>query len=178
MRIPASYVPRSAPQANDTTKSEALLTEPSTAAVSCTDSVVDCATESVVVIEDDKDARELLARLISRQGLKAIQCDSAMRGVQEAKERLPVAITLDIQMEDFDGWHALKILKNDPQLCHIPVIVLTVVDDKARALKLGAFDYLTKPVDTEEFQLAIEKCRSIYQTGNSAYDKGTELSPV
>ena len=177
MRIPAVYVPNSPPQANDTTQNEPVI-EQSTVAVSCSDCVVDCATDSVVVIEDDKNASELLARLISRQGLKAIQCDNALKGIKEAKQRRPIAITLDIQMEDLDGWGTLKILKNDPQLCNIPVIVLTVVDDKARALKLGAFDYLTKPLDIEEFQATIGKCRSIYQTGNAVREIGTELSPV
>jgi len=132
-----------------------------------------------VVIEDDRDGSELLARLISKQGLKAIQCDNAVKGIIEARQRLPLAITLDIQMEGIDGWHTLKILKDDPQLCTIPVIVLTIVDDKARALKLGAFEFLTKPLDIEEFQAAIEKCRSNRQTGHAAScEKETELSPA
>ncbi|PYS00166.1 MAG: hypothetical protein DMG15_14705 [Acidobacteria bacterium] len=182
MRIPTTYVPRNADQLNDPTKSEPVLEKPggpSTEAVSSVHCVVDSATDSVVVIEDDRDGSELLARLISKQGLKAIQCDNAVKGIIEARQRLPLAITLDIQMEGIDGWHTLKILKDDPQLCTIPVIVLTIVDDKARALKLGAFEFLTKPLDIEEFQAAIEKCRSNRQTGHAAScEKETELSPA
>ena len=169
MRIPASYVPQAAPPADDTAKPAppVLADKPKPA------SSADC----VVVIEDDKDARELLARLISKQGLRAIQCDTALKGIKEAKERAPLAITLDIQMQDLDGWHTLKILKDDPQLCDIPVIVHTIVDDKARALKLGAFDYLSKPLDIEEFQAAVEKCKSIYEIRRAVPETEPELSP-
>ena len=131
-----------------------------------------------MVIEDDKDGSELLARLISRLGLKAIQCDDGLKGIKQAKQRTPIAITLDIQMEDLDGWHTLKILKSDPRLCDIPVIVVTVVDDKARALELGAFGYLAKPVAAEELEALLQKCRTICRTRNAVFEETVDLSSV
>ncbi len=175
MRIPAKCMP-DAISRSDRTTTEPIPAEASKNNISCSDCIVDCSTQSVVIIEDDKDGSELLARLISRQGLRAIQCDNALKGIEEARQRRPIAITLDIQMEDLDGWDALKIFKDDPQLCDIPVIVLTIVEDKARALKLGAFDYLTKPLDLDKFQASIERCKLMYQSTDSACEKGSELS--
>ena len=174
MRIPAKYTPAGALPSNGIVKSRLAAVQPSTAAVSRADGVADC----VVVIEDDKDGSELLARLMSKLGLKAIQCDDALKGIKQAKQRTPIAITLDIQMEDLDGWHTLKILKSDPQLCDIPVIVVTVVDDKARALELGAFGYLRKPVDAEQLQAVLEECRAICRTRNAVCENATDLFPV
>jgi len=174
MRIPAKYTPDGALPTNGIVKSRPAAVQQSNAAVSRADDVPD----SVVVIEDDKDGSELLARLISRLGLKAIQCDDALKGIKQAKQRTPIAITLDIQMEDLDGWHTLKILKSDPRLCDIPVIVVTVVDDKARALELGAFGYLAKPVAAEELEALLQKCRTICRTRNAVFEETVDLSSV
>ena len=58
----------------------------------------------------------------------------------------PAAITLDVMMPDVDGWSVLAALKAEPDLAHIPVIMLTIVEDKNLGLALGADDYLTKPI--------------------------------
>jgi len=61
----------------------------------------------------------------------------------------PAAITLDIMMPDLDGWTVLTAIKGDPDLAHIPVILMTIVDEKTRGYALGAADYLVKPVTRE-----------------------------
>ena len=63
-------------------------------------------------------------------------------------------------MDELDGWSTLKLLKSDPMLSDTPVILLTVVDEKTRGMKLGAFDYLTKPLEIDQFQAVIEKCKA------------------
>jgi len=64
-----------------------------------------------------------------------------------AHEIHPAAITLDVIMPDMDGWTVLQVLKADPELHKIPVIMLSMIDDRTRGYSLGAVDYLTKPVD-------------------------------
>jgi CheY-like chemotaxis protein len=69
-------------------------------------------------------------------------------------------ITLDVMMPGLDGWDVLKELKADPALADIPVIMLTMLDESDRGYRLGAADYMTKPVDRERMKLLLEKYRS------------------
>ena len=71
-----------------------------------------------------------------------------------AREVKPIAITLDVVMPELDGWTVLSALKGDPELASIPVIMVTITDEKQRAFALGATGYLTKPIDrTKLFSL-------------------------
>jgi len=117
----------------------------------------------VVVIDDDQATRDLLRRSLIRNGFSVIECRSAQEGIKVARRSRPLAITLDVQMQDLDGWDVLKIVKNDPDLCDIPVVLVTIVDEKPRGIAMGAFDYLTKPIDLEQFQVVIGRCRSVRQ---------------
>ncbi len=115
-------------------------------------------TSPVVVIDDDADTRELLSWLLTRQGLHPIACSSGRGGLEAIRQHRPVAITLDVQMDGIDGWTVLEILKKDPELADIPVIMVTVGDEPQRGLELGAFDYLTKPLNRAAFQRAVRRC--------------------
>ena len=64
-----------------------------------------------------------------------------------ARQLRPDAITLDVMMPGMDGWAVLAALKSDPDLADIPVVMVTIVDDKRLGYSLGASDYLTKPID-------------------------------
>ena len=76
---------------------------------------------------------------------------SRRRGGQEGlrlvRELRPAAVTLDIMMPDLDGWTVLAAIKGDPELAGIPVVLMSIVDQKNRGYALGAADYLVKPVD-------------------------------
>jgi CheY-like chemotaxis protein len=77
---------------------------------------------------------------------------TAANGIQalaRARNDRPDAITLDVMMPDIDGWTVLAAIKGDPTLADIPVILITIVDEKQRGYTLGAADYLVKPVDRE-----------------------------
>ena len=151
MRIPANYAPQIAHETCTTAEGPSVPQTPAASA-----SGKDC----VVVIDDDKNTCELLVRLLSKQGFRAIECKSGFEGIEAARQTRPLAITLDIQMDELDGWSTLKLLKSDPMLSDTPVILLTVVDEKTRGMKLGAFDYLTKPLEIDQFQAVIEKCKA------------------
>jgi len=76
-----------------------------------------------------------------------------------AKQVRPVLITLDVVMPDCDGWSILSKLKADSELSKVPVIMVTIVDNEAKGLDLGASNYLIKPVDRERLAVLIEKHR-------------------
>ena len=115
-------------------------------------------TPPVVVIDDDADARELLSWLLTRQRLHPILCSSGGEGLEAIRQHRPVAITLDVQMDGTDGWTVLETLKKDPELADIPVIMVSVVDEAQRGREMGAFDYLTKPLNTAAFTRAVHRC--------------------
>jgi PAS domain S-box-containing protein len=102
---------------------------------------------TVLVIDDDPAVRELMARFLGKEGYEVVAASTGDEGLRLAHEVRPVAITLDVMMPGEDGWSVLTRLKADPQTCDIPVVLLTIVDDRGRGYALGAADYLTKPID-------------------------------
>ena len=103
----------------------------------------------VLVIDDDETVRDLMYRFLVREGFSVITAANGIEGLKRAREAHPAAITLDVMMPDLDGWTVLAALKGDPTLADIPVILVTILDEKARGFALGATDYMVKPVDRE-----------------------------
>ncbi len=104
---------------------------------------------TVLVIDDDPTVRDLMDRFLVKQGFSVITAASGIEGLRLAREARPAAITLDVMMPDLDGWTVLAALKGDPALAGIPVILVTIVDEKARGYSLGATDYMVKPIERE-----------------------------
>ena len=102
---------------------------------------------TVLVIDDDAAVRDLLQRLLAREGFRVLPAAGGEEGLRLARARAPDAITLDVLMPGMDGWAVLAALKADPALADVPVVMLTIADDKALGFSLGAVEYLTKPVD-------------------------------
>jgi CheY-like chemotaxis protein len=103
--------------------------------------------DTVLVIDDDIEACEIIERYLSKDGFNIVTATSGEEGLRLAHKLQPVAITLDVVMPDMDGWSVLRALKVDPVLHTIPVVMLTMIDDQTKAYSLGATDYITKPVD-------------------------------
>ncbi len=101
----------------------------------------------VLVIDDDPAVRDLVARSLVKEGFAVETASGGEESLRRARELRPDAVTLDVMMSDVDGWTVLSELKNDPDLMQIPVVMLTIVDDRNRGFTLGAADYLTKPID-------------------------------
>ena len=78
-----------------------------------------------------------------------VTADGGREGLRLARELHPAAITLDVMMPDIDGWTVLAAIKGDPELADIPVILMTILDEKNRGYALGATDYMVKPVDRD-----------------------------
>jgi PAS domain S-box-containing protein len=103
----------------------------------------------VLAIDDDPNVVYLLKENLADAGYRVVGAANAEDGLQKARELLPRAITLDIIMPGTDGWQVLHALKTDPLTRDIPVILLTVVDQKHLGFRLGAADYVIKPFDRE-----------------------------
>jgi len=114
---------------------------------------------TVLVIDDDATVHDLMRRLLSKEGLHMVAAASGEEALQLAKAIRPVAITLDVLMPGMDGWAVLTALKADPALADIPVIVLTIVDDKRMGYALGAAEYVTKPIDRERLAVLLQQYR-------------------
>jgi len=114
---------------------------------------------SVLVIDDDPGARDLMERSLTKEGFTVVTAAGGEEGLEAARQIRPAAITLDVMMPGKDGWAVLKELKTDPALRDIPVIMVTMIDDKTMGYTLGAAEYLTKPVDRDELCQILRKYR-------------------
>jgi signal transduction histidine kinase/CheY-like chemotaxis protein/HAMP domain-containing protein len=104
---------------------------------------------AVLIIDDDATVRELMTRHLEREGFTVLTAANGIEGLARAREFHPAAITLDVMMPDLDGWAVLTALKGDPTLADIPVILVTIVDEKQRGYALGAVEYMVKPIDRD-----------------------------
>jgi CheY-like chemotaxis protein len=109
------------------------------------------------VIDDDASARDLVTRFLEKQGLEVIGAADGAAGLKAARARRPDVITLDVVMPGLDGWAVLTALKGDPVTAEIPVVMLSMVDEKNLAFALGASDYLTKPIDRDHLAMVLRK---------------------
>jgi CheY-like chemotaxis protein len=115
---------------------------------------------TVLVIDDDPVVRDLMQRFLSKEGLRVVTAADGKEGLGLAKELRPDAITLDVLMPGMDGWTVLTALKADPVLAEIPVIMITIVDEKQAGYALGVADYLTKPIDWKRLTAILQNYES------------------
>ena len=113
----------------------------------------------VLVIDDEAAVRDLMQRFLTREGFRVVTASSGEEGLQRARELRPDAITLDVMMPGLDGWAVLSALKADAAVADIPVVMLTIVDDRNLGYALGASDYLTKPIDRERLTAVLRQHR-------------------
>src|SRR5882724_394678 len=115
--------------------------------------------ETILVIDDDPSVRDLMSRFLTKLNFNVVVAANGEEGIRLAKHVHPLLITLDVVMPDCDGWAVLNRLKSDSKLAEIPVIMVTVVDNEAMGLELGASNYLIKPVDRDRLAVLVEKHR-------------------
>jgi signal transduction histidine kinase/CheY-like chemotaxis protein len=104
---------------------------------------------TVLVIDDDPDVIHLLEEDLADAGYHIVGATDGLEGLEKARTLEPLAVILDILMSPKDGWQVLHELKTDVATRSIPVIVLSIVDNKELGYRLGAFDYLMKPFDRD-----------------------------
>ena len=111
----------------------------------------DAVSGTVLAIDDDPTVHDLLRRTLSAHGFRVESAYSGEEGLRLARRLHPQAITLDVMMPGMDGWTVLLSLKAIPELADIPVVMLTIADNKNLGYSLGAAEFLTKPLDRRRF---------------------------
>ena len=106
----------------------------------------------MLVIDDEETVRDLMRRFLTREGFEIVTARDGTEGLALARELKPTLITLDVLMPGLDGWSVLESLKADPELAGIPVVMLTILDDKNKGYSLGATEFVTKPIDRQRLR--------------------------
>jgi DNA-binding response OmpR family regulator len=114
---------------------------------------------TILAIDDDPTIHDLLKRFLTKQGFNVTTATSGAEGLRLAREIAPEAITLDVMMPGMDGWAVLTALKAHPKTANIPVVMMTMVDDRNLGYALGASDYLLKPIDQRNLGSVLDKYR-------------------
>jgi signal transduction histidine kinase/ActR/RegA family two-component response regulator len=120
--------------------------------------------DTILVIDDDPSVRDLMSRFLTKLNFHVVAAANGEEGLRLARQIRPLLITLDVVMPECDGWAVLNRLKSDSKLAQIPVIMVTVVDNEAMGLDLGASNYLVKPVDRDRLAVLVEKHRNTRST--------------
>ena len=113
----------------------------------------------VLVVDDDELARDLMGRYLMREGFQVRTAASGPEALELAQQLKPRVITLDVMMPGMDGWAVLKALKSHPELQDIPVVMVTMIDNRSMGYALGASEFITKPVSREQLAAVLAKYR-------------------
>jgi signal transduction histidine kinase/ActR/RegA family two-component response regulator len=108
----------------------------------------------VLIIDDESAARDLVRRSLARLSFSTRSAADGRQGLRLARMLSPALILLDIRLPDLSGWLVLEALKSDPATADIPVVVLSIEDDRGRSLALGAREHLLKPADRDALAAA------------------------
>ncbi len=130
----------------------------------------------ILIVDDDERNRLLFKVILKKEGYETIEAENGEEGIKKVLEEKPDVILMDVMMPVMDGFTATKKLKSDDRTKHIPVIILTALnerEEKLKGIESGANDFLTKPVDTKELLLRIKNHLKIkaYQDFLSNYNK-------
>ncbi len=111
----------------------------------------------VLVVEDDPKAAKLLSLYLTEAGFAVEFANAGEVGLEKVRTLRPAVITLDILMQGLDGWEFLSRLKDDHKIAHIPVVIVSIIDEPGKGFALGAAEYLVKPVNRDDVISAV--CR-------------------
>jgi PAS domain S-box-containing protein len=112
---------------------------------------------NVLVVDDDPVVHDVLAATLGKEGYHLTHARDGLEALNIMRANPPDIVTLDVMMPKVDGWSVLGIMKSEAQLEHIPVIMLTIVDDRNLGFSLGASEYMTKPIDRNRLIALIQK---------------------
>jgi signal transduction histidine kinase/DNA-binding response OmpR family regulator len=103
----------------------------------------------ILVVDDDANIRELLTQEFTEAGYAVATAADGRAAVQEVRRRRPDLVVLDVMMPEMNGFDVAAVLRNDPETADIPIVILSIVQDRERGFRLGVDRYLTKPIDTD-----------------------------
>ena len=111
----------------------------------------------IVVIDDDRQSVDLLTAYLESADFEVTSAHDGLSGLEAVRRAPPVAVVLDIRLPRMDGWEVLRCLQADPETKQIPVIIVSVLDERARGLSLGAAHYLVKPVNRQDLLVSLAR---------------------
>jgi adenylate cyclase len=144
LRVPARYGDRAIEYVPAPVKVPAVSGDPRAAA-------------TVLVVDDDPTAHELIGDMLAKEGYRILHTTNGRDALDIARRERPDAITLDVLMPQMDGWSVLTALKGDPDLCDIPVVIVTILHERSIGFALGANGFLSKPVERSRLSALINR---------------------
>ncbi len=115
---------------------------------------------SILIVEDDLAFAKLLMEKIRERGFAAVVADNGLSAVALAEEYLPSAIILDVMLPGMDGWGVIQHLTDNLRTRHIPIHCITCLDERQKALRMGAIGFTTKPLTKEQLELVLSDIES------------------
>jgi signal transduction histidine kinase/CheY-like chemotaxis protein len=112
---------------------------------------------TVLVVDDDPTVHDLLAATLAKEGHRVLHARDGAEALDILRKTPPDIVTLDVMMPKVDGWSVLGTMKSDPALDHIPVIMITIVDDRNLGYSLGASEFMTKPIDRSRLLALVQR---------------------
>ncbi|MCS6885202.1 MAG: ATP-binding protein [Acidobacteriota bacterium] len=112
----------------------------------------------IQLIDDEPEINDMLKLSLVKEGYNVIDATTGEEGLEIAKRHLPDIIFLDVRLPDIDGFEVLKRLKENSQTKAIPVIIMSILRDKAKSLEQGAVDHLVKPIDIKQLKSKLNRC--------------------
>ncbi len=103
----------------------------------------------ILVVDDDANIRELLTQEFTEAGYQVRLAANGREAIAAVRRERPDLVVLDVMMPEMNGFDVAAVLKNDPQTMDIPIVILSIVQDRERGFRLGVDRYLTKPIDTD-----------------------------
>jgi len=126
---------------------------------------------TILIVEDDPDIAELIARYLEKAGHRTLQTASGVDGLARARAARPDLVVLDLMLPGMSGLAVCESLRADPELASVPVIMVTArgeESDKVAGLELGADDYVTKPFSPKELVARVGALLRRVQRANEA----------
>lgn len=121
--------------------------------------------KTILVVDDDANIRELLRQSLQNQGYAVREATDGLDAIYQIKADKPDLIILDVMMPQINGFDTAAILKNDPTKMDIPIIMLSIFEDKERGYQLGIDRYMTKPINNNKL---MKEIGSLLSQGTSA----------
>ena len=115
---------------------------------------------TALVIEDDRDTRDFVSRVLELDGYGVLQAEDGATGLRMAREAEVSLIVLDLRLPRRDGWDFLERRGKEPKLLAVPTVVFTAsarVSQREKALRMGATEYLVKPLSTERLKASVDR---------------------
>ena len=126
----------------------------------------------VVVVDDDRASLDLMTAYLDGLGVRVVLARNGIEGLELIRTLTPAAVVLDIRLPGLDGWEILDRVRADDATRAVPVVIVSILDEKPRGMSLGATDYLIKPVARDALVGALRRIGAVPAERESASSRG------